>query len=328
MGRCVVGLACAFAFALLGVGCGEERVSPPSPEVRALARGALSNGALVLPNALASVKFAVIGESGRGTTPQREVAAQMVRFRETFRFPLVLMLGGNIYEGAAAPADYLAKFQAPYRQLLEDGVRFFAVLGNHDDPRQAWYAPFHMNGQRYFSFVPPEDALTRVTIAVEFFGLDSTNLDRAQLAWLDERLRRSRAGWKIVLMHHPLYTSGRYRLPARAHRVVLEPLLIKHHVDVVFSAHEQIYQRIALQGGIQYFVSGGAGSLRRGDGADAPYIARTYDEDYHFLLVEIEREALHVQAISRTGETIDAATLVRNGGRERAASAGTMAQRR
>ena len=88
-------------------------------------------------------------------------------------------------------------------------------------------------------------------------------------------------------------------------------MLVRHHVDAVFSGHEHIYQRSELQHGIQYFVSGGAGSLRRGDGTAAPYIARTYDGDFHFMLVEIEPRALHFQAISRTGETIDAATLTR-----------------
>ena len=78
-------------------------------------------------------------------------------------------------------------------------------------------------------------------------------------------------------------------------------MFVRHHVNVVFSGHEHIYQRSTLQNGIQYFVSGGAGSLRPGDGVPAPYIARTYSADYHFMLVEIEGEALHFQAISRTG---------------------------
>ena len=161
------------------------------------------------------------------------------------------------------------------------------------------------------TFVPPEDVLTRLATHVEFFAIDSTNLDRTQLQWLDERLGKSNADWKIVFLHHPLYTSGRYRNSSRAYRWALEPILMRHNVDAVFSGHEHIYQRSQLQNGIQYFVSGGAGSLRRGDGVPAPYIARTYDEDFHFMLVEIQPDALHFEAISRTGEIIDAATLTR-----------------
>jgi predicted phosphodiesterase len=308
-------VAASVAAALwLTTGCGGRSDSTAvthSVEVEEVAPASLKSGELTLPNALASVKFAVIGDSGRGSTPQYEVAGQMREFREKFKYSFVLMVGDNIYEGPATEEDYRRKFEGPYRALLDDGVKFFAVLGNHDDPRQRWYAPFNMKGERYYSFAPPEDVLTRLATRVEFFGLDSTNLDRGQLQWLDERLSKSSADWKIVFMHHPLYTSGRYRNSSRVHRWALEPLLVRQHVDVVFSGHEHIYQRSRLQQGIQYFVTGGAGSLRRGDGIPAPYIARTYDEDYHFMLVEIEGDEMHFEAISRTGEVIDAATLTR-----------------
>ena len=304
-GRCAALLLALLASA--GAACREAQPAAGAPVVQPVA--AAANGALTLPNALTSVKFAVIGDSGRGTPEHHQVAAQMERFRQRFPFTFVVMLGDNIYEGPATADDYRRKFEEPYRALLADGVRFFAVLGNHDDPRQVDYAPFNMHGQRYYSFAPPEDPVTRLATPVEFFALDSTTLDRAQLAWLDERLGRSRAAWKVVLLHHPLYTSGRYRHAAQAHRWALEPLLVRHGVAAVFSGHEHIYQRAELQHGILYFVSGGAGSLRRGDGMPAPYIARSFDRDYHFMLVEIEREALHFQAISRRGETIDAGTL-------------------
>jgi predicted phosphodiesterase len=271
----------------------------------------VENGALTLPNALTSVKLAVIGDSGRGTPEQHEVAAQMSRFREAFKYDFVLMLGDNIYEGPASPDDYRSKFEEPYRALLQSGVRFFATLGNHDDPRQIWYPPFNMRGQRYYSFAPPEDPLTRVATRVEFFALDSTNLDPGQLSWLEERLRASKAEWKVTFLHHPLYTSGRYRNAARAHRWALEPVLLRGGVDIVLSGHEHIYQRSELQNGVLYFVSGGAGSLREGDGIAAPFIARSFDDDYHFMLMEIEDDEMHFQVISRAGETIDAGTLER-----------------
>jgi hypothetical protein len=297
------------ALAIMGAGaCTAETVDRPAAVVRTITD--TRDGELALPNALTSVKFAVIGDSGRGTPEQHQVAAQMVRFRERFKFTFVLMVGDNIYEGPASPEDYRRKFEEPYQVLLQDDVKFFAVLGNHDDPRQVSYAPFNMKGQRYYSFVPPEDPLTRLTTRVEFFALDSTNFDAGQLAWLDERLDASNAEWKIVFLHHPLYTSGRYQTQSRAHRWAIEPVLLRHGVQVALSGHEHIYQRSELQQGILYFVSGAAGSLRPGDGVPAPFIARSFDEDYHFMLMEIEADALHFQAISRAGVTIDAGSLV------------------
>ncbi len=286
-----------------------QTAGEPTITVRPAAVEGIAPNTLMLPNVPASVKFAVIGDSGRGTRQQREVANQMVRYRQQFEFPFTIMLGDNLYEGTATPDDYRAKFEEPYKTLIDDGVSFYAVLGNHDDPRQIHYERFNMNGRRYYSFTPPGNVLAGITTSVEFFAIDSTYLDREQLAWLDKRLARSTADWKICFLHHPMYTSGRYRLASLAQRAALESLFVTHKVNVVFSGHEHIYQRSRLQRGIQYFVSGGAGSLRRGDGILSPYIARSYSGDYHFMLVEIENGDLHFQAVSRTGRTIDAGTL-------------------
>jgi predicted phosphodiesterase len=290
-------------------GCTAPSAEPRPLVVQAVERVADDPTGLAVPNALTSVKFAVIGDSGRGDDPQHQVAAQMVRLRESFRYPFVVMLGDNIYEGPATAEDYRKKFEEPYQTLLRDKVRFYAVLGNHDDPKQVSYPLFNMGGQRYYSFAPPEDLIAKATTRVEFFAIDSTNLDRVQLRWLEERLATSKAQWKICLLHHPLYTSGRYRSTARAHRWTLEPIFVRHGVQVVFSGHEHIYQRTQLQKGVQYFVSGGAGSLRLDDSVPAPYVARSFDQDYHFMLVEIDGDELHFQAIARSGRTVDAGTL-------------------
>ena len=309
----LVHIALLSLIAASGAACHSTRLPERAqPAVRAIDVRMVGPGSLTLPNRATSVKFAVIGDSGRGTPPQHEIAAQMTAYREDFPFAFVLMLGDNIYEGPAAREDYWRKFEAPYRQLLDQGVKFYATLGNHDDPREVVYPLFNMDGERYYSFSPPEDLLARIATRVEFFAVDSTHLDRTQLRWLDERLDESSAAWKVCFFHHPLYTSGRYRTWSRGFRLILEPLLVEHDVDVVFSGHEHIYQRTELQSGIQYFVSGGAGSLRRGDGAPASYIARSFDADYHFMLIEIDRDALHFQAISRTGATIDAGSLFKD----------------
>jgi len=77
------------------------------------------------------------------------------------------------------------------------------------------------------------------------------------------------------------------------------------------SGHEHFYQRLEIERGIQYFISGGGGSLRPGEGTPASYVARMFSDDYHFMLVEIDGHDLHFQAISRTGVTVDAGTLTK-----------------
>jgi hypothetical protein len=277
--------------------------------VEALRPGSIGKDQLALPNAERSIKFAIIGDSGRGDKPQHEVAAQMQAYRQRFDFKFVLMAGDNIYEGPASEDDYRLKFEEPYKALLDAGVKFYAALGNHDDTNQIFYKPFNMEGDRYYTFVPPVDPITRWDTRVRFFALDSTYLSLEQLRWFEKEVTESRAEWKIAFMHHPVYTSGRYGLAARGIRLALESSLVNGGVDVVFSGHEHIYERSELQRGILYFITGGAGSLRAGDAKQSPQIARSYDQDYHFMLAEISDEGFFFQAINRKGETVDAGSL-------------------
>ena len=269
-------------------------------------------GELALPLKAGSIRFAVIGDSGRGDAAQREVAAQMVAWRAKFPFDFAIMLGDNIYP-PHTPSDYVTKFEEPYKALLDAGVTFQAAIGNHDEPSALNYANFNMKGERYYTFRKSEQRLAGLTgAAARFFVLDSRSFDPVQLDWLRAQLAASGSNWKICYFHHPLYTSGRYAAAARTLRSALEPILLAGDVDVVLSGHEHFYERLVPQHGISYFISGGAGSLRRGDiRRPSAIMARGFDTDYHFLLMEISGDELYFQAISRAGETIDAGVVTR-----------------
>jgi predicted phosphodiesterase len=271
-------------------------------------------GALALPNKRGSVKFAVIGDSGRGDQAQHDVAAQMVSWRQRFTYDFVLMLGDNIYD-SHTPADYVSRFEEPYHPLLDAGVKFYAALGNHDEPASIHYDKFNMGGQRYYSFRRAEMSVEGIAGAgVRFFALDSRTLDAEQLEWLRTALKESASRWKIVYLHHPIYTSGRYGSGARTLRAALEPVLVEGDADVVLAGHEHFYERVVPQRGILYFISGAAGSLRRGDIRQSSLTARGFDTDYSFMLMEASGDELHFQAISRAGETVDAGTITKSRG--------------
>jgi len=221
------------------------------------------------------------------------------------------MLGDNIY-GPHTPRDYELKFEEPYRALLEAGVTFHAAIGNHDNSGEINYAGFNMAGHRYYSFRRAEHRLAAMAGAgVRFFALDSRSFDSDQLSWLERELAASGSTWKIAFFHHPIYTSGRYTSSARSLRRVIEPILVKGDIDVVLSGHEHVYERIRPQHGISYFVSGAAGSLRAGDIQRSALTAKGFDTDYSFILMEIAGDELYFQAISRTGQTVDAGVISR-----------------
>jgi 3',5'-cyclic AMP phosphodiesterase CpdA len=256
---------------------------------------------LTLPNRATSLKFAAFGDNGTGESPEYDVAHQMVAYHGRFPFELVLMLGDNLY-GRQEPKDFVTKFEEPYRPLLDAGVLFYAALGNHDNPKQQTYPPFHMGGVRYYTYSKRN---------VRFFALDSNLVDAKQLAWIESALRQSQEDWKICYFHHPLYSDGRTHGSQVDLRVVLEPLFVKYGVNVVLSGHDHVYERIKPQKGITYFVSGAGGQLRKGDVRRSDLTAAQFDQDCSFLLMEVSGDDLFFEAISRTGTTVDSGVVHR-----------------
>ena len=110
--------------------------------------------------------------------------------------------------------------------LLDAGVKFYAALGNHDDPGQRLYKPFNMNGERYDSF-KPGTLLKPGTSSVRFFALDSNYVDDKQLEWLDKELAATGSDWKIAFFHQPLYSSGETHGSADLQRERLEPVFFR-----------------------------------------------------------------------------------------------------
>src|ERR1700719_4493795 len=245
---------------------------------------------LKLPLKAKSVRFAVIGDNGTGTSEEYEVAQQVERYREAIGYDFVVMMGDNIY-GGHKPQDFVKKFEQPYKPLLDAGVKFYATLGNHDDPDiERNYKLYDMGGQRYYNFKKGD---------VEFFVLDSTYMDPTQLAWVKSKLESSTAKWKICYFHPPLFSDGKYHGSDLDLRSKLMPMFQADGVNVVLSGHDHVYERIKPQSGIYFWVVGNSGELRAHDLRPSPNTAQGFDTDRTFMLVEIDGDQLYFQAISR-----------------------------
>jgi 3',5'-cyclic AMP phosphodiesterase CpdA len=280
-------------FALFAAGVADTLPAPPAQtEARISARPSPASAALDV------VRFAVIGDQGTGDQPQFDVAHQMALSRAQTPFDLVLMLGDNLYERPSA-REFSDAFERPYQALVDAGVRFHAVLGNHDASDNRLYPRFGMDGRRYYTY-------TRGN--VRFIGLDTNRLDDTQLRWLENVLRSSPERWKIVYFHHPLYSGGKRHGSNIELRVRLEPLFVRYGVNVVFSGHDHIYQRFTPRKGITYFVVGASGQLRTGIKGSAES-AVAFDRDQSFMLVEIAGSELTFRTITRTGRVIDSGVI-------------------
>lgn len=249
-----------------------------------------------------SVKFAAIGDMGTGDAPQYQVAERMSSMHQEFPFDFVITLGDNIY-GGSSPKDFERKFEKPYKPLLDAGVKFYASLGNHDNPNERFYKFFNMGGSNYYSFKKGN---------VRFLALDSNYMDSKQLAWLEKQLEETgKNDWTICFFHHPLYSSGKAHGSAIELRSLIEPLFIKYGVDVVFSGHDHDYERVKPEKGIYYFVEGSSGQLRP-DGLRRTVITDLgYDSDRTFMLIEIADDVMYFETLSRSGTVVDSGELRR-----------------
>lgn len=290
--------AAAFAIALLlsSSVIGDQAPAVPSTDPSTAVKLPLKDG---------SVRFAVIGDNGTGEQPELDVAAQMERFREVVKYDFVVMDGDNIYGGHKA-SDFERKFEQPYKPLLDAGVKFYASLGNHDDPDvEINYKLYNMGGKRYYSFKRGD---------VEFFALDSNYMDPQQLSWIDSQLKNSSAKWKICYFHHPMFTAAKFHGPDLDLRQQLMPVFAQDGVNLVLSGHEHVYERLKPQSGIYFFVLGNSGELRYHNiRANNDIDQVSFDTDRDFMMVEISGDQLYFQTISRTGATIDSGALDRQG---------------
>jgi len=259
---------------------------------------------LTMPNQTGSLKFGVLGDFGTGEPQQYQMAAQIARVHEQFKFNLMLLVG-NLY-GSERPQDFRIKFETPYKPLLDAGVVFRAALGNQDSRELRSYRWFGMNNQLYYSFSSE---------GVRFIALETTYPTREQIAWLEKQLKDAREDWKIVYFHHPLYSSaGRHGSDVQL-RSKLEPLLVAYNVSVVFTGHDHVYERIKPQKDIAYFVTGSGGKLAPGDlDKTSSITARGFDSEQAFLVAEIIKDEMTFNAISRSGKVIASGKINRRQG--------------
>ena len=230
----------------------------------------------------ASLSFLVLGDWGNPARreDQMRVAKAMADKAQAVPQQFVLSVGDNFYgSGVDGVSDqqWLSSFEEIYASPALQ-CPWYVVLGNHDhrgdqqaeidygltNPR--WRMP-----SRYYSFVHDVSG----TAQAEFFCLDTQSLvaqtllekftgyglDRgAQLQWLDQALSGSRARWKIVVGHHPVFSAGSHGDTADL-IALLKPLLLEHGVHAYLNGHDHDLSCIEDEG-IAYFTSGAGAEAR------------------------------------------------------------------
>src|SRR5581483_1530885 len=219
-----------------------------------------------------SLHFLAVGDTGSGLQQQKQVAEAMAghaaKCQATNPVSFVLLVGDNFYNNGVTSAEdpqWQDKFERMY-----DATRlpapFFAVLGNHDwrndlPDVEINYARTHpgtrwqMDGHYYKREFPAVDGGANTPPLAAFFLIDTEawnqtsphvikypdkHLGDKQMAWLEQQLKESRARWKIVVAHHPLYSNGTHGHDKQVLelRARLGPLFKRWKVDAFITGHD------------------------------------------------------------------------------------------
>ena len=221
------------------------------------------------------------------------------------------MLGDNIYEGPATAEDYRLKFEEPYHELLDQGVKFFAVLGNHDDPRQVSYAAVQHEGRALLHVRSARGRVdacdhSRRVLRRRFDAISIGRSSPGSMSGSANHARRGRSSSSITRSIRRVAT--RYRRGFIAGRS--SPCSSATRLTSCSQGTSTSISARHCSSGIQYFVSGGAGSLRRRGRRGRRRRSRAATARITISCWSKSTETtLHFQAISRTGRTVDAGTL-------------------
>lgn len=243
------------------------------------------------------LRFVSVADTGTGARGQYSVAKAMNLYHQKNPYNFVVLAGDNIYNNGEIE-KIGAVFERPYQPLLKKNVKFYACLGNHDirtdnGVPQVNYPGFNMGG-RYYTFVKEN---------VQFFALDTNgNADwKNQLIWLEKELSLSKASWKIVFGHHPVYASGVYGNNAKLIKI-LTPLFQKYRVQLYINGHEHHYERTRSINGTTYVICGaGAGSRPVGRSEWTEYSTTNLS----FAAYDVYADKIEVSGIGNNNRVFD-----------------------
>ncbi|MEZ5960094.1 MAG: tartrate-resistant acid phosphatase type 5 family protein [Hyphomonadaceae bacterium] len=287
---------------------------------------------LAAPKAFAQAQtlhFAVIGDWGQASAQQRQVADALagVALQTNPRF--IISTGDNFYPrgvGSVSDPQFRESFEEVYSAASLQRP-WYVVLGNHDYegspnaeiaysarssrwrmPSRYWAEQVDAGGVAatfYFLDTTPIARLNNAAAHVPLIG--SSGEAREQLEWLEQRLSTDTSPWKIVIGHHPIFSSGNHGdTPAVAERI--RPLLERYGVQAYFNGHDHDLEHL-VHAGVNYVCSGSGALSRQVEPVEHSRFAYA---DIGFASCALDSEALTLRFHDRTQAVIYEAQIVRD----------------
>jgi len=261
--------------------------------------------------------FAFIGDSQyNGRTPWAWETISELIWEER---PHFIIHAGDLVDQGTKKTDWTEHF-FPGGQVFMSRYPMYTVLGNHEQDAQLYYD--------YMVNPEPEYYYTFRYGPVQFFMID-TNRDVAegseQYNWLEWELAQSTAPWKMVVHHHPPYSSesddhGDTFIGAstyQTHARDLTPLYDTYGVDFCLFGHTHVYERtwpllenrISLEDGVIYINSGGAGGGLETFDPTRSWFTQEVQTGHHYTTFAVFGNTLQFKAIDHEGHMFDSFQL-------------------
>lgn len=122
-----------------------------------------------------------------------------------------------------------------------------------------------------------------------------------QVAWLRQTLAESTAQWKVVVGHHPVFSSSPMHGDTEELLTYFLPLFEEFGVDAYLCGHEHDLQLQKPEGHTIYLVSGAGSVVRDTDRKEMTIFSQS---DKGFACISIDEEQMGIQFINGEGQTL------------------------
>ena len=235
-----------------------------------------------------NLNFYLVSDLGRnGYYEQKPIAELMGNLAEKVDIEFVVAAGDtHHFNGIASTQDplWMTNYELIYSHpdLMID---WFAINGNHEyrgdtqavqdysKVSRRWIAPARYYSKQFEAgeketleifFIDTTPLIERYREKPEKYADASKQSIEEQMRWLEKALASSKAKWKLVVGHHPLYAytdkSQSERTDMRSH---VEALLEKYGVDMYLCGHIHNFQHILPAGSKVEYLVNSSGSLAR-----------------------------------------------------------------
>jgi phosphodiesterase/alkaline phosphatase D-like protein len=179
---------------------------------------------------------------------------------------------------------------------------YLCVIGNHEkaSPRYYEFCPLPTGGgkadEQWWSFDYGNVHFVGIDTNT-FKGADAISLMREQIEWVKSDLEFSKATFKVVFFHHPIYSSTWDAGVNEPLQQMWEQIFVDNGVDVVFNGHMHCYEHFYMKG-IHHVVTGGGGApLQEPVENIAPGTVFRRYRVLHYLRVTVSDNMMRVEAI-------------------------------